>query len=116
MQVKDSVTETVRKEGRKAPEFKPVVDMLARLARDRVYGPLDLLSRVEDNDDFYMRLAREALYSALRYLSTYGYADAELEEAVEVALKYIERRPYLAKELALRALAKAMSGEKPGSS
>ena len=38
---------------KRGPNFEPVVDLLARLARDRVYGPLDMLSRVEDNDEFY---------------------------------------------------------------
>jgi len=47
---------------RRGPNFEPVVDLLARLARDKVYGPLDMLSRVEDNDEFYMKMAREALY------------------------------------------------------
>ncbi|MEM1598782.1 MAG: hypothetical protein QXP31_07825 [Pyrobaculum sp.] len=91
--------------------FEPLVDLLAELAREKVYGPLDLLSRVEDSDEFYMRLAREALYSALRYYSTSGRPVQNLEAAVEQALRIIERRPYFAKELALKALAKAMSTE-----
>ncbi len=89
----------------------PVVELLAALARDKVYGPLDMLSRVEDNDEFYMKLAREALYSAMRYASTDKQLRIpNLEEAVELVLKFIERRPYFAKELALKALARAMSG------
>jgi len=91
-------------------ELEPLISTLAQLAREGVYGPLDLLSRVEDNDEFYMRLAREALYSALRYLSTERRNVPELEKSVELALRVIEKRPYFAKELALKALAKAMSG------
>jgi len=91
-------------------EVEPLVYALSQLAKEGVYGSLDLLSRVEDNDEFYMRLAREALYSALRYLSTERRNVPELEKSVELALRVIEKRPYFAKELALKALAKAMSG------
>jgi len=96
----------------KRVSVEPVVDLLARLARDRVYGPLDMLSRVEDSDEFYMKMAREALYSALRYVSTEKEAHPGLEDSIESALDAIRKRPYFAKELALRALARAMSGEK----
>jgi hypothetical protein len=94
----------------RAPSFGPVVDLLARLARDGVYGPLDMLSRVEDSDEFYMKMAREALYSALRYASTEKEAHPGLEESIGLVLNAIRNKPYFAKELALRALAKAMSG------
>jgi hypothetical protein len=100
---------------RRGPNFEPVVDLLARLARDRVYGPLDMLSRVEDNDEFYMKMAREALYSALRYVSTEKEAYPGLEDSIRLTLAVIGNKPYFAKELALRALARAMSGrEKEG--
>jgi 3-polyprenyl-4-hydroxybenzoate decarboxylase len=99
---------------------EPVVNILAHLARDKVYGPLDLLSRVEDNDEFYMKMAREALYMALRYVSTEGQSYERLEDSVKSVLALIEKRPQYAKELALKALAKAMStqtqaqsGQKP---
>jgi hypothetical protein len=95
---------------KRGPNFEPVVDLLARLARDRVYGPLDMLSRVEDNDEFYMKMAREALYSALRYVSTEKEAYPGLEDSVRRTLAVIKKKPYFAKELALRALARAMSG------
>ncbi len=97
--------------GEREFNIEPVVDVLAEMAREKVYGPLDLLSRVEDNDEFYMRLAREALYAALRYTSTSGKRVSGLEEAVELALRVMERRPHFAKELALKALAKALSGK-----
>lgn len=90
----------------------PLIDALAKLAADKVYGPLDMLGRVEDSDDFYMRLARDALYSALRYLSTEKDRYPGLEQSVELALRVIEKRPHFAKELALKALAKALS--RPG--
>jgi len=97
----------------RTPGFKPVVDLLARLARDGVYGPIDMLSRVEDSDEFYMKMAREALYSALRYASTEKEAHPGLEDSIRLTLAVIGDKPYFAKELALRALAKAMSsGEK----
>jgi len=100
---------------RRGPNFEPVVDLLARLARDRVYGPLDMLSRVEDNDEFYIKMAREALYSALRYVSTEKEAYPGLEDSIRLTLAVIGNKPYFAKELALRALARAMSsGEKEG--
>jgi hypothetical protein len=100
---------------KRSPNFEPVVDLLARLARDGVYGPLDMLSRVEDNDEFYMKMAREALYSALRYVSTEKEAYPGLEDSVRRTLAVIKKKPYFAKELALRALARAMSGrEKEG--
>ncbi len=73
----------------------PVVELLAALARDKVYGPLDMLSRVEDNDEFYMKLAREALYSAMRYASTDKQLRIpNLEEAVEMCSRRFKR--YLA--------------------
>jgi len=100
---------------RRGPNFEPVVDLLARLARDKVYGPLDMLSRVEDNDEFYMKMAREALYSALRYVSTEKKVPppSSLEDSIRGTLAIIRKKPYFAKELALRALARAMSsGEK----
>jgi hypothetical protein len=102
---------------KRGPNFEPVVDLLARLARDRIYGPLDMLSRVEDNDEFYMKMAREALYSALRYVSTEKGEPPRpgLEDSIRRTLAIIRKKPYFAKELALRALARAMSGrEKEG--
>jgi hypothetical protein len=70
-----------------------------------------MLNRVEDNDEFYMRMARDALYTALRYVSTNKdfKADSGLYRSVEAALAMIEKRPYFAKELALKALARAMA-------
>ncbi|AET32400.1 hypothetical protein [Pyrobaculum ferrireducens] len=68
-----------------------------------------MLSRVEDSDEFYMKMAREALYSALRYVSTERVAYQQLEDSVRLALAVIEKRPHFAKELALRALARSMS-------
>jgi len=93
--------------------LEPVLDVLARLAKDKVYGPLDMLSRVEDNDEFYMKMAREALYSALRYVSTEKEKEEYpgLESSIRQILAIIEKRPYFAKELALKALAKAMSAQ-----
>jgi hypothetical protein len=102
---------------KRGPNFEPVVDLLARLARDRIYGPLDMLSRVEDNDEFYMKMAREALYSALRYVSTEKGEPPRpgLEDSIRRTLAIIRKKPYFAKELALRALARAMSSrEKEG--
>jgi hypothetical protein len=102
---------------RRGPNFEPVVDLLARLARDKVYGPLDMLSRVEDNDEFYMKMAREALYSALRYVSTEKKEPppSGLEDSIRGTLAIIKKKPYFAKEVALRALARAMSSrEKEG--
>jgi len=96
-------------EGKHAPE-EPVVELLARLARDRVYGPLDMLSRVEDNDEFYMKMAAEALYDALRYASTEGAPIPDIEASVRYVMGTIEKRPRYAKRLALKALARAMSG------
>jgi hypothetical protein len=95
--------------------FEPVVELLAGLARDGIYGPLDMLSRVEDNDEFYMKMAREALYSALRFASTEKEMYPGLEDSIRLTLAVIGNKPYFAKELALRALARAMSGrEKEG--
>ncbi|MEM4494094.1 MAG: hypothetical protein QXJ71_10145, partial [Pyrobaculum sp.] len=51
-------------------------------------------------------------YSAVRYYATEGGLVPELEDAVETALRLIEARPHAAKELALKALARAMSAEK----
>jgi len=100
---------------KRGPNFEPVVDLLARLARDGIYGPLDMLSRVEDNDEFYMKMAREALYSALRYVSTEKETYPSLEDSIRLTLAVIGNKPYFAKELALRALARAMSSrEKEG--
>lgn len=92
----------------------PVIEVLSKLARDKVYGPLDMLSRVEDRDEFYMKMAREALYSAVRYYATEGGSVTDLESSVETALRLIESRPHVAKELALKALARALSAEKKG--
>jgi hypothetical protein len=96
---------------KRGPNLEPVVDVLARLARDRVYGPLDMLSRVEDNDEFYVKMAREALYSALRYVSTEKGESPPpgLEDSIRRTLAIIRKKPYFAKEVALRALARAMS-------
>jgi hypothetical protein len=89
---------------------EPVVELLARLARNRIYGPLDMLSRVEDRDEFYMKMAAEALYGALRYASAEGAPAPDVEGSVRYVMDAIERRPRYAKRLALKALARAMSG------
>jgi len=101
---------------RRGLNLEPVVDLLARLARDKVYGPLDMLSRVEDNDEFYMKMAREALYSALRYVSTEKKEPPlpGLEDSIRRTLAIIKNKPYFAKEVALRALARAMSSREKG--
>jgi hypothetical protein len=97
-------------EGKHTPE-EPVVELLARLARNRIYGPLDMLSRVEDRDEFYMKMAAEALYGALRYASAEGAPVPDIEGSVRYVMDMIERRPRYAKGLALKALARAMSGD-----
>ena len=95
---------------KQALNLEPALNVLARLAKDKVYGPLDMLSRVEDSDEFYMKMAREALYSALRYVSAEEEAYPDLESSIRQVLAIIEKRPYFAKELALKALARALGG------
>jgi hypothetical protein len=89
--------------------IEPLVDLLVKVAKDKNYSPIDLLSRVEDNDEFYMRMAREALYEAIRFASVDNEKYPGLDEAVRQVLALIEKRPYVAKEIALKALARALA-------
>ncbi|CCC80916.1 hypothetical protein [Thermoproteus tenax] len=94
--------------------LEPLVHVLSCLAREKYYGPLDRLARVEDNDEFYVTTAMEALYDALRYFGTLeGCARPEgLDEAVRAFAALVKRRPAVAKEVAFKALAKAVGGER----
>ncbi|ACB39925.1 conserved hypothetical protein [Pyrobaculum neutrophilum V24Sta] len=94
--------------------MEPLIYVLSCLVREKYYGPLDRLARVEDSDEFYVTMAMEAVYDALRYFGTLkDCARPEgLEEAVRAFAALVKRRPAVAKEVAFKALAKAVGGER----
>lgn len=85
-------------------KYKNLLEALAILVRDNVYGPVDRLARAADVD-----MIRMAIYETLRYLSTEirkGKIKLVLDEReVMEFLDEVERRGTgLAKRLATEAL------------
>lgn len=94
------------------PRFEKLVEALAYLVRDNVYGPVDRLARATELD-----MVRTALYEALRYLSTEIRKGAVPlvvdEEEVRGFLEEIERRGVgVARRVAIEALARGLKMQK----
>lgn len=90
------------------PRFEMLINALALLVKDNVYGPVDRMARATD-----LEMVRTALYEALRYLSTdirRGRITLTIDEnEIKEFLEEVERRGVgVARSVAVKALAKGL--------
>ena len=78
-----------------------VIEMLARLASDKVYEPLDVLATTPD-----ISVALGSLYNAIRYAKSQGYPIPS-EEEFNAFVAIARRNPEVMKEVAIKALIRA---------
>jgi len=78
-----------------------VIEMLARLASDKVYEPLDVLATTPD-----ISVALSSLYNAIRYAKSQGYPIPS-EEEFNAFVAITRRNPEVMKEVAIKALIRA---------
>lgn len=88
--------------------YEKIVEVLAYLVKDNVYGPVDRLARATD-----LNMVRTAIYEALRYISTEVRRGREVklpdENEVREFLEEIERRGAgVAKRVAIEALTRGL--------
>lgn len=84
-----------------------IVNTLAILAKEEVYGVLDTLAYVSD-----LSIVYSALYNAIRYLSTDENLRSKIpsENELNILFKIANKNPAVLRELAIRALARALKG------
>jgi len=91
-------------------KYSGIVELLAYLVKERVYGPVDRLARATDLETIYM-----ALYEALRYASTEvrkGFNKIPSDEEIKQFLDEVNRRgASLARRIAIEALTTGLSQE-----
>jgi len=84
-------------------KYSSIVELLAYLVKERVYGPVDRLARATDLETIYM-----ALYEALRYASTEvmkGGVSIPSDEEIRQFLDDVSKRGAgLARRVAIEAL------------
>jgi hypothetical protein len=84
-------------------KYSGIVELLAYLVKEKVYGPVDRLARATDLETIYM-----ALYEALRYASTEatkGLVKIPSDEEVKQFLDEVGKRgASLARRVAIEAL------------
>lgn len=84
-------------------KYSGIVELLAYLVKEKVYGPVDRLARATDLETIYM-----ALYEALRYASTEvtkGLVKIPSDEEVKQFLDEVSKRgASLARRVAIEAL------------
>jgi len=86
----------------KGREFLPgLVNMLARLASEKSYGPLDALATAPS-----IQTALPAIYNAVRYAITQGYP-VPSEEELNTFIAMARRDPSIMREVVIKALIKA---------
>jgi hypothetical protein len=78
-----------------------VIEMLARLASDKMYGPLDVLATTPD-----ILVALGSLYNAIRYAKSQGYPIPS-EEEFNAFVAIARKNPEVMKEVAIKALIRA---------
>jgi hypothetical protein len=84
-----------------------IIEMLARLASDKMYGPLDVLATTPD-----ISVALGSLYNAIRYAKSQGYAIPS-EEEFNAFVAIARKNPEVMREIAIKALIRAEKlGEK----
>jgi hypothetical protein len=91
------------KNGKQGREFLPgLVNMLARLAGEKSYGPLDALATAPS-----IQTALPAIYNAVRYAITQGYP-VPSEEELNTFIAMARRDPSIMREIAIKALIKTV--------
>ncbi|MDT7969810.1 MAG: hypothetical protein RQ842_04530 [Vulcanisaeta sp.] len=91
------------KNGERGREFLPnLINMLARLAGEKSYGPLDALATAPS-----IQTALPAIYNAVRYAITQGYP-VPSEEELNTFIALARRDPSIMREVAIKALIKAV--------
>jgi hypothetical protein len=84
-----------------------IIDMLARLASDKMYGPLDVLATTPD-----ISVALGSLYNAIRYAKSQGYAIPS-EEEFSTFVAIAKKNPEVMREIAIKALIRAEKMKQP---
>jgi len=91
-------------------KYTGIVELLAYLVKEKVYGPVDRLARATDLETIYT-----ALYEALRYASTEvrkGLDKIPSDEEIKQFLDEVNRRgASLARRIAIEALTTGLSRE-----
>lgn len=89
-------------------KYEGIIEILAHLVKDNVYGPVDRLARAAD-----LNMVRVAIYEAIRYISTEVRRGVEVvlpdENEIKAFLDEIEHRGVgVAKRIAIEALTKGL--------
>lgn len=91
-------------------KYPNIVELLAYLVKEKVYGPVDRLARATDLETVYM-----ALYEALRYVSTEvakGSVKVPPKEEVSQFLEEVSKKgASLARRVAVEALTTGLHGK-----
>jgi hypothetical protein len=84
-----------------------VIEMLAGLASDKVYEPLDVLATTPD-----ISVALGSLYNAIRYAKSQGYPIPS-EEEFNAFVAIAKKNPEVMREIAIKALIRAEKMKQP---
>ena len=87
--------------------FNGLIEMLARLASEKVYGPLDVLATTPS-----VSMALGSLYNAIRYVKNQGYP-VPSEDEINAFIAIAKRNPEFLSEIAIRALIRAEKMKQP---
>ncbi|ADY01601.1 MAG: hypothetical protein ACP5L5_08710 [Vulcanisaeta sp.] len=78
--------------------LESIINSLAVLASEKIYGPLDVLASTPDP-----QLAYGVLYNAIRYLASQSYSTPS-EEDIDKLFAIASKRPEILREVAIKAL------------
>jgi hypothetical protein len=96
------MAEEREEKGQKSKErFNGLIEMLARLASEKVYGPLDVLATTPS-----VSVALSSLYNAVRYVRNQGYP-VPSEDEINAFLAISKKNPEVMREIAIKALIRA---------
>ncbi len=96
-----------QKEQRSKGSFNGLIEMLARLATEKVYGPLDVLATTPS-----VSVALASLYNAIRYAKNQGYSVPD-EDEINAFMAIARKNPEVMREVAIKALIRSEKlGEK----
>ena len=79
-----------------------MIEALSYLAKDKMYGPLDVLATTPDP-----QLAYGVLYNAIRYLASQGYP-TPTEDDINKLLARARKQPEILREIAIKALVRGV--------